>query len=144
MSYLPTVESIQVGGRVFTDLTNIKVLTAYNLGTFCSAREQGASVGYQVTTGKTFVITAIYHSQHNNSSGSRLSYSDNDLDYGTSTPSVTNEVYHGNTINFLTIPSGVVIDYYRVLKFSVPAGKYININSAGSGGGSTLIFGYEV
>lgn len=136
-------DSVTVGGVTFTDTANLKVLTCYNSGTWCSARVPGVLSGYTVPVGKKYTIYAIFHTSANSTSGSRLSYSDNDLGYGTATPTITNEVYYGNTISFLTIPSNIAFDYARALKFSVPAGKYININSAGSGGGSTLIYGYE-
>ena len=59
---LGTIPTITVGGRVFTDLDNLIVLTAYaQTGTAAGAtfREPVASSGYQVPGGQTLRILAV-------------------------------------------------------------------------------------
>lgn len=60
MSFIPTQSTLTVGGRVFTDLTNLITLLGY-VGTnqYTTFRQVNSSSGYQVPGGKSFRCAAI-------------------------------------------------------------------------------------
>ncbi len=138
---LGNVPSLTVGGRVFTDLTNLIVLTAaHSAGNLSTLRLPGASSGYQVPAGKTLKIWAIR--QYTTSSyvaPTSLGYGDTDVGYNSgSTP--TNPIYYSVGANAYTAGATTGITETSLL-FSVPTGKYVFGSTSGQQGGTT-VFGY--
>lgn|SRR3990167_796970 len=152
MIAIPSTRAIiMVGGRVFTDITTLKILTvsAYSgvSGPFSTYRD-GTSTGYQVPVGKTFRIHAVVATQSGTATGGiALGYED--VDNGlNSTAARTAPVYHGsyNTSQVQTL-GGLERDTprERSIYFSCAASKYIFMWGDTSGVTySSTIYGYEV
>lgn len=146
------VPSITVGGRVFTDTSNLIVLYGFGGGSSpnFSARKQGSSAGYQVPVGKVFKAQAVVVMPD---SGTRntllLGYSDNDVGVGTAT-AFTNGV--GIAGGALTSNSGSLISGFSgglpigvATDFQVPATKFLSGQVGTTGLNATvIIYGYEV
>lgn len=149
MSYFPTQQTLTVGGRVFTDLDNLKVLYG-NVGQTSGAatlREPNSSSGYVVPALKTFKILAIEVIYGANVSGVLVAYGDTDVGMA-STSYPTNVVYTGgDQVNFSVIGSAANTMAQASVSFNVPAGKYPcsgTIGAAGSAIASIKVYGYEV
>lgn len=147
---LGTIDSITVGGRVFTDLTNIITLIGVcTAGTGNSSlRLLNGTAGYPVTTAKTLKILAIavqiLGTGATDSFG--LGYSDNDVGFGTAT-APTNPVYVGGAAINQYTPAGSLQSLYEFNYgggFSIPAAKFVLIQNAGSSQISVTAYGYEV
>lgn len=133
-----------VGGRVFTDLTNLITLMG-QLTTAGRNTTMGrtGNTGYQITTAKTYTIEALVVAGAT-SNAILVSYSDNNVGWNSAT-ALTNPVYlaNNNSGSYLrysgNAPAGT--DVWHPY-FAVPASKYVNwSNSADSLG---LCYGYEV
>lgn len=150
MAINPTaVPSLTVGGRVFTDLDNLKILSCYGSGASpkSSARLPGQSSGYQVPVGKKFKIQAILISNMGASVANPLVYyQDNDSGWATATAPV-NPVYmtSGNNVNAYiagtNVVSGTTNSIAIPANFEIPAGKYIGCSTDGP---IVYFYGYEV
>jgi hypothetical protein len=150
------VPSLTIGGRVFTDLTNLKILQGVANGTTnvrCSLREAGASAGYQVPVGKTFKVLAVVFQVGASAAGTSNSvafaYSDNDVGVAAST-AFTNPVYIGGNLDNgaympLTALSNLTKTEFSV-NFDIPAGKYLGIQALSTGAVvvRATVYGYEV
>jgi len=149
---LGTIDTLTVGGRTFTDLTNLIIL--YGLvstaGRHTTLRLPNASSGYQVTSGKTFKIEAIFASTSSASAGPVMPFY-GDTDVGLDSASApTNPVYIGGNNNPQAIAlagntSGnlVLSNPIPGMNFSVPAGKYPCVY-AGATSSLVAVYGYEV
>lgn len=148
---LGTVPSMTVAGRVFTDLTNLKVLV-FGVGSTgnvrSSFRAPGATSGYTVTSGKTLTIEAISYAavQATNANDLQIGYADNDTGWFANT-APTNPIYLGATstaiISFnLGISNNVTVQ--QLYRFAIPQNKipFIQANSA-NGAVSGFAYGYE-
>lgn len=121
--------SLTIGGRVFTDLTNLIILHgAVAAGQAnCSLRKANGVAGYAVTAGKTLTIYAC-KGRSNTAANTKiiLLYSDNDMGVDTAT-APTNPVYiMGSTANYgLTYSGGASVDQEQAheINFQVPATK---------------------
>lgn len=131
------VANIQIGGRTHVNIPNLKKLycrvagvgsgnSTFRTGTF------GTSAGYQVPTGKAFkpkflrIIPLVASDQF-----STLLYSDNDVGNASNTAFTNGQSYGGAPniyIVTLTAPFEIAFDDNA----SVPASKYIGIQSTGS------------
>lgn len=143
---LGTVETLQIGGRVFTDLTNLIKIGGYvSSTTKTTLRKSGSSSGYQVTALKTLTLAAITMTltgAAGSSPSGQIGYADNDVGLNQST-SLTNPnyIFADSVANWVsneqnTQPQVLHID------FPVPASKYVFV----LGNGTTLLyfaFGYE-
>lgn len=142
------VPSITIGGRVFTDLRNLKVLNGYSYNAsanYVSLRLPNASAGYAVTTAKTLRITAGFGYALAASTLGSMCYGDNDVG-GSGTTPPTNIVYMSGDANFgqlLNLSATSDADKFWVLNFTVPAGKIPCLKFNAGGGGRVTFFGYE-
>lgn len=151
----PTIPTLMVGGRVFTDLANLIILYGYVSGattTNCSLRKQGGSAGYTVTAGKTYTILAVraYGSYTATVAGSfgYLGYSDNDVGVNSST-AYTNAKNPGNNgllgqVGNAALGSNGLWEW--LCDFQVPATKIPSFTGNGGAAINTnvVVFGYEV
>lgn len=143
------IPSLQIGGRLITDLSNLIIL----YGSFSGAangnttlRKQDGSAGYAVTSGKTFVVVAVEIDLIviAASTSCTFGYADNDVGVEVNT-AFTNAVYTARSASMFRIPTVTLGSYQRVPNLSVPAGKYLFVtNQAGACVGSMRVFGYEV
>ena len=146
ISNLGTIPTLTVGGRTFTDLTNLKILVGdVSTTNKTTMRVPGATSGYAVTSGKTFVVDVIEFVNPNTTvSYIQLTYADNDVGVNQTT-ALTNPVYAlSNSSSYYT--SATVAGSHNIFypNFRVPAGKYITI--VGNVNGSyadTIIYGHE-
>jgi hypothetical protein len=143
----PSIPSLTVGGRVFTDLSNLVILMGHTLGTgnASSLRKPGSSTGYTPPVGKSFRLLALKIITNSSSqSGIRLLSSTNDIGNNTAT-SVTGASYiYGDSNNYFTsgtTPGGFL---EAAIDFTVPFGSYLTILSGGSTSDCFVIaYGYE-
>lgn len=149
-----TRPAMVIGGRLFTDLDNLKVLTSNfqgptnRYGTF---RDEGVSSGYQVGASTTLKIWAYrVYNFHSVANGINLLYSDADVGIATSTAH-TNPVYLGGTSGSVSwIGSSNTIDASGVgiiegaLFFECASSKYPGGDIGGATHtGTARIYGYD-
>lgn len=141
--------SLTVGGRVFTDLTNLKILKTYNnANAIATARApNNANAGYTPSGTKAFRVLAFeFQCISNTATAPTLHYSDNDVGFNSST-ALTNPVYEHNAgVNDYAGISdldqvGVNVRQVMQTNFLVPNGKYVGV--AGAAGCLGWIYGYE-
>lgn len=146
--------SLTIGGRVLTDVANLKCLVGYaSSGKQCTFRDRSVvtATGYQVPASKTFQIQAIRIHCNTTAAdgGSRgaIFYCDNDLGQDSLT-AATNAKYRGgiSTLGQIVHGFNVVASVLEsVFNFDVPTGKYVSFVNVTAG--ATLfieVFGYEV
>lgn len=149
------VPSLSIGGRVFTDVSNLKILgasfdavTTVN-GTF---RLPNTTAGYQVPASKKFVVMAIVVKIFESTAaastiGMRLQYSDNDVGLQTST-ALTNAVAvfgSNQASSFGTLANtSLSSQFQEAVYFEVPAAKYLTGINISAKVASALVYGYEV
>lgn len=145
------VASLQIAGRVFTDITNLKTLVCWIDGAAsgnatATKAETVAAGGYVVPAGKQFRVLA-WRFHINVAVGGRIQllYSDNDVGSGGSGTAFTNAKYQGGGSStaggIVTIALGI-IEYPT--NFVVPTGKYVGVSNFTSvAAGSIQLFGYE-
>lgn len=143
--------ALSIGGRVFTDLANLKILrTAItNVGgaTNGSGRLNTGSAGYQVTAGKTLKVKAVRcFGQTFTAAGIfYICYSDNDVGL-VSTTAFTNATYSGNNTSLavsLSVNAGGIW-YETAYDFDIPAQKYPGAQLAtGTYQAMVEFYGYE-
>lgn len=150
----PGIPSLEIGGRVFTDLQNLIQLVA-SVGTTAangnaSARLANGVAGYQVPVGKILTLQA-FRAAGNITAGAAiglfaLGYSDNDAGQQ-SNNALTNAVYIAGTNTGPSIPpasaAAVVTSMECPLPdFQVPAGKYISLVNQNNAYYNVYLFGY--
>lgn len=146
MSYLPTVETLTVSERVFTDLTNLKILYGSFTGATgnCTLREKGGTSGYTPSGSNSFRVLGI--KIYMGTAGNLfIQQSDNDVGVNTGT-GATGSVYPGGNISLGYISYGLGGNSFRELSFdfTVANTKYLTINGDGTSGCYVLVYGYEV
>lgn len=128
------VPSLTVGGRTFTDLSNLiylhgRVATAARWATF---RTENASAGRQTTSGKTLTIYAcnIYSETASTTTGMVLLYGDTDVGMDAAA-APTNPVYLAGDSSLLAggvlygaATTGVMNHSESAVAFQVPSLKY--------------------
>ena len=152
----PAIPTLTVGGRVFTDLENLKVLSAYcdcSAGTrYSTLRLHSASAGYQVPVGRTFKVFAIAAVPLLGVAASRYvypSYGDNDVGL-TSAAAPTNQVFpYGSQASAVILPSNASPTAANPrlemsIRQDIPAGKYPAILGTAGLEFTVYVFGYEV
>lgn len=123
---LGTIPTLTIGGRVYTDLTNLKVLIAHMVGNpaASSFRLVGghAGSGYQVTANKTLTVSGLY-CQTNDSNGPsmKLYQCDNDATYSNGAFTPTNPIY-------MEDESASSASNHIYFKFSTTAGASSELN----------------
>lgn len=146
---LGTVDTINVGGRIFTDLTTALIMAVTQVGanTFGTFRKTQGTAGYQVTTGKTLTIHAVQlicNAGGNYTTGG-LGYGDTDIGLN-SAAAPTNPIYIGGSTGIQPFAASALASggYQNVgqypCNFTVPALKYPLWNGPQS---QAMIFGYE-
>lgn len=148
------VPSLTIGGRVLTDLANLKCLVGYaSNGKQCTFRSSDVvdTTAYQVPTGKTFKIVAMrVHCNLAAAVGSSMGaifYCDNDLGQDSLT-AATNVKYRGGASTLGQLIHGfnsITNVLESTFKYDVPADKYVSFVNVTAG--ATLfieVYGYEV
>ncbi len=150
---LGTIDTLTVGGRVFTDLVNIIVLGGYiTTNTNSCLRKSNGAAGYAVTSGKTLTISAVRAQSGVTLSAtegvSGFSLAQADVDVGLDSASaLTNPVYDRGTASFRTAylfsaaGQNNVVDVGGI-SLPVLATKYLAVNGS-STAMSIMAFGYE-
>lgn len=149
---LGTIDTLQIGGRIFTDLTNLIVLfSSVNSGTHATFLKtyptQGTS-GYSVTGGKTLTVQAIQLFSQTAVNAFNLLYNDIDVGFDSST-SFTNPVYFtsGSSSQNASIPNifsaSVTQNQFYYPFWRTPAGKFPSISWSSSNNQSAFGYGYE-
>lgn len=159
---LGTIPTVTVGGRVFTDLTNLKILStslaasSNKYAPLYDTTPGGTPGVYQVPGGKTFIIYAIKYRLEQASGGTSLAgglfYGDTALADNDAGP-LTNPVgaISGNagiTSNADLIFTDTWGTANPNLEMSiggqVPTGKYLHIFQNTALGSHVTVYGYEV
>jgi len=149
----PSVPSLTVAGRTFTDLKNLIVTSGGFAGAAngqCTPRRGSGSSGYLPSGSKAFRVLAIQFYAVSVAPGSFVGYfyCDNDLGIATAT-AATNGVYPGNDARCSYISSATSLattdkSVEFVVDFLVPNGKYFSVTSNGSAlNCSFRVYGYE-
>lgn len=146
MSSFPGGPTIQVGGRVFTDLTNLIILRGYATNTgYSSMFQAGSSSAYQVTAGKTLTILAIEIFSEAADNGAIFLYGDNDVGFNGASP--TTPVFNFPTSTAATKLNTAVksITSGWNYKWTIPATKYPAFEAQSGGGVGVWVtaYGYE-
>lgn len=154
---LGNIDTISIGGRVFTDLTNLIMLYTYiqnggaaQYGTF---RKAGGTTGYTPSGGLTFKFSAARISQLattlNGTGSFTVGYSDNDMGFAGTSP--TNGKYIANSsaayyFGVTTLASGNAgLIEEAVMDFVCPNTKFpFALYVPASLNASVQAFGYEV
>lgn len=145
---LGNIDTITVGGRIFTDLSTIIIVTApldQSTGAKATFRLPGGTAGYPVTAAKTYTVHAISLNANTAISGYQFLYSDNDVGLNTATAH-TNPIYeNGGSITVASVGTPANTFQGIATKFAIPAGKYPGsiVVGAGSAGGHAQAWGYE-
>lgn len=143
-SVIPT---LTVGGRVFTDLTNLIILTGTLAGAangYTTMRRINGTAGYQVTTGKTLTIYAM-KALLQVAGNCNPAYADADVGNATNT-ALTNPIYFTSVLGAGVTNGNSPLGSWQdtQIQFAIPAGKYMCIvNQAGATNALYMAFGYE-
>lgn len=149
---LGTIPTITVGGRVFTDLTNLIILIGVleNAGDFTTLRKMNATSGYQVPGGKTFTAMAIKIAGAPQNIGCNHSvlYGDNDVGENSASAPATPVYAGGFTAPSATVQSvkdsgGALLFPEAAINFQVPTGKFMAHTADASVRSIVYIYGYE-
>lgn len=151
---LGTIPTITVGGRLFTDISNLIILTERVLtaARFSTLRKPNSSAGYQVTAGKTLTIEA-QQSISSASSASQyeyfLLYGDTDVGQDSAAAPTTPIYVAGEATNTITAghyeqaaSETYVMPVNLITRFQVPAAKYAAFKAT-SAGTVLWAYGYE-
>lgn len=146
---LGSVDTVTVGGRSFTDVPNLIILSMYigGSGNFTTGRKANGTAGYQVTAGKTYTIGAIRGYLMLASAGttiqSGIGYADNDIGLDQNT-TPTNPVYaYGASTAAVFAPYFSQLTLELPVLFGIPQNKYVfTLNSDGTKQ-QWYTFGYE-
>lgn len=147
---LGVIDTITIGGRLFTDITTLITLTGSGTTGYTTLRLPSGTAGYPVTAAKTFKVhaTRCYgESAVGSASNISLGYGDNDVGYVGAAP--TTPIYlGGGTVGQFSIIFSAVSATQGALElaftnpFAAPAAKYLFVNISGNQG-NAMIFGYE-
>lgn len=149
----PAIPTLTVGGQVFTDLKNLKVLVGGFAGAAngnCTFRLPSGNSGYTPSGSNKFRFLAIQIVAISVAPGSfaQICYSDNDVGFVTNT-AFTNQINPGADVRggFFCSSSSVstsTFSYEIAVNFLVPNGKYPGIsNNASAFNCAIRAFGYE-
>jgi hypothetical protein len=150
---LGTIPTLTVGGRVYTDLTTLKIVVGMTKsggvnGTF---RVPKATSGYQVTTGKTLTVSSARMLMFVGSGpyNSTILQSDNDVGSATSTAFTNPSYYNGDSSNTTLFSAGTGITGITGLTevggidFAVASQKYLSVLGTTGGQAMHWAYGYE-
>ncbi len=146
---LGSVDTITVGDRSFTDLTNIIILhgiTATTNGR-CTLRKATGSAGYPVTAAKTLHVYAIrVTSTAASEIKGVMAQTDNDVGMSSAT-AFTNPVYFAGalTVDMGSSLANIGASYTLACDFTVAAGKFLSYDDNNSGQAAIIVaYCYEV
>lgn len=149
-AFIPTQPTMTIGGRVFTDLTNLITLECSASGLTnvnCTFRKAFSGSGYTPSGGTAFKCAAMrIQSDSTTALSGKVLYADNDVGFITST-AFTNPVY----VNGNSSTVGSFLDAAQYLgqvmelgcNFIIPNGKYPGVISGGNQVLHVEMFGYE-
>lgn len=143
--------SITVAGFTMANSANFKILSGYGSNglAYATGRANGASAGYQVPAGKTFVVLAIrFRNVGSPAIGMTFGYGDTDCGIANGA-GPTNQVYYagfGWPKVAAYFPAGSQTPIEIAVNFTIPALKYpfTQCDNAAGSTGHVEIFGYEV
>jgi hypothetical protein len=150
MALVPGVRpAIQVGGRVFTDLTNLILIYGRATTTTNSTlRKPNGSSGYTPAAGKTFTVHAVRAIvMAAAAAGCIIGYADNDIGFS-SASALTNPVRIGGASHPFIAMASLTPDMNEAAlglsgAFAVPEAKYPFCESS-SGDVLVHVYGYDV
>ena len=143
---LGTIQTLTIGGMAYTDLTTLITTLGYaGAGTYGTVRLPTASAGYQVTSGKTYTITAMTEAGSDSADrNGTVGYANTDAGFAAGAP--TTPVYIFGSIAVKTVYSSNTGTSPRNPvshpNFGVPATKYPFIYS-NTGSMFVFCYGYE-
>lgn len=146
-STLPAaIPTLSVGGRVFTDLANLKVLYGKLTGTgvrYTTLKDALTGASYQVPAGKSFRIYAVSANVIAAAAGAAVEVGYGDTDVGSNAAAApTNSTANGGNDVIQINATGHV---ERHARGSLAAQKYPYIagSTAGTANVNIYVFGYE-
>jgi hypothetical protein len=151
---LGVIDTLTIGGRVFTDLANLITLFAEGGSTngFTTFRQPNASSGYTPSGSNSFLLAALYinpSAPSLPSTGIAYGYGDTDVGVSSASPP-TNPVYPGNSVTITDIIAyGSTTNLFQPTlvypNFKTPNTKYpFFSNDSGAGQFTCQGYGYEV
>lgn len=134
--------TLQIGGRVFTDLTNLKILAgSAGSAKFATLRDVSTGAAYQVASGKTFKVLAVKGVASSATAiEANICYGDSDV--GQNAVSGPTNIVYQNGYSGIGSLAGTT-PFTIETNFSVPALKYPCFNMATATSGSVYVYGYE-
>lgn len=148
---LGTIPSLTIGGRVYTDLDNLIILSAgtSTSGNTTMFRKGTGSAGYPVTASKTLTITSLvmYNKDASANVNEFFGYADTDLGYNSGSAAV-NPVYFAGAGSATEMWIGLDTTLGQStrtinLHFQIPAGKYLFVTNNGAHATNYFAYGYE-
>ncbi len=150
MAYIPTQATLTVGGRVFTDLTNLITLiaTPNSGGRHSTFRKEGSgsSTGYTPSGAKKFRVAAVrVISQSSTGTVFQLCQMDTDIGALVAT-AFSNPIYMGMESSVANDAAATLAAYGAITEFNpnfvINNGKYMGIDGA-TIEMSVRVYGYE-
>lgn len=152
---LGTIPSLQIGGRVYTDLTSLIILGAdATAGRWGTMRLCSGTAGYQVTTGKTLTISSVAANSPAGGGSSvygTILYGNTDVGFQSASAPTSPVYMFGSSTVFPILgafaASGASVSNYKDtainINFAVPATKYPALENSGGAEIFMIAYGYE-
>lgn len=139
-----------LGNSVTSNLARRKILHARTFGgsnLYCTARESGATSGYQVPSGKKFIITTVKYIQLGGTIGDKAALVSSTTDAGyasTSGPATYDFSSPGfGSFGNLNIAVAATETVAKTFIYVIPEGRFVTVYSPANNATYTVI-GYEV
>lgn len=121
------VDTVNVGGRTYTDMSDLIVLGAPTTGTgaYCTLRLSSSGSGYQVPSGHTLYLSSLSFVSASGAQFISIGYGDNDVGFASGSVPTSGTFMYQALFQFLTTnsSSGYSKAEYSFL-FPVPQLKY--------------------
>lgn len=155
---LGTIDTLTIGGRTFTDLTNLISLVGVFAGStdiYCTFRKSNGSAGYTPSGSNRFQLGALVNQSVSIAATAGdyfvMAQSDNDAGFPSST-TLTNPVYvAANASLFINLSQDTTkqtAEFINYFNFIIANGKYLSIagNSITGANSRWLLtaYGYEI
>jgi hypothetical protein len=146
---LGVIDTITVGGRVFTDVSTLKILNGFVATNNNSVLSDvsTATNGYIVPALKTFTIYALkaFHTGTSASSNQiNILYADNNVANDSATAFTTPVYSAGSSVTAAIIGHFTTPTIETSFLFAIPTGKYPSMVRGGTGNIYIHAYGYEV
>ena len=141
---LGTIETITVGGRVFTSLTTLKILSCLiTSGSFSSARnpESPSGTGYTPSGATAFKIKALDITSKATAQNVGFGYSTGDAGIAGGSPTGMIFFGSGSSSSYQDLFANTSQHWQYSYQATVPNGKYLT--NRADFDGAALIYGYE-